>query len=290
MSTSITFDPSEVDTARAEAEARALEVGSKLVDDQVAAREEGYQRAREQVAEEGRYAGKYKSAEELERAYMELQKKLGERSAEPEEEEAEPVEGEEEASEEGEAVEDDQAVTEAFQALEAANREYYENGANLNEETIEKLAALDSKTLIQEWVNYVKSQEAAQAADVPQGAIPQAEVDRVMKSVGGVETYNQILAWAGDNLNPQEIAAYDQVMNSGNADAIYWAAQGLKARYQEEAGFEGVTYSGNRAPAPEPGFRSQAELARAIADTRYRTDPAYRLDVEEKLARSGSLL
>ena len=288
---SYTFDPEEADTVREAAEARALDVGSKLVDDQSAAREEGYQRAREQVAEEGRYAGKYKSAEDLEKAYLELQKKLGEKSAEPEEEEAtEPVEGEEEASEEEEVEGDEQAVTEAFQALEQANREFYENGNALNAETIEKLSALDSKTLNNEWVNYIKSQQASQAAEVPQGAIPQAEVDRVMKSVGGLENYNQMLSWAGDNLNPQETAAYDQVMNSGNADAIYWAAQGLKARYQEEAGYEGVSYSGNRAPAAAPGFRSQAELARAISDPRYRNDPAYRLDVEEKLARSGSLL
>ena len=33
-------------------------------------------------------------------------------------------------------------------------------------------------------------------------------------------------------------------------------------------------------------FRSQAELVKAMADTRYETDPAYRQDVMEKLTRS----
>jgi hypothetical protein len=37
-------------------------------------------------------------------------------------------------------------------------------------------------------------------------------------------------------------------------------------------------------------FRSQAELARAIGNSKYQTDPAYRIDVEQRLAASGDLL
>ena len=48
--------------------------------------------------------------------------------------------------------------------------------------------------------------------------------------------------------------------------------------------------TGKKAPSKAKAFRSQAELARAISDPRYPTDPAYRMDVEEKLARSGDLL
>ena len=41
-----------------------------------------------------------------------------------------------------------------------------------------------------------------------------------------------------------------------------------------------------RRKAAETGarFRSHAELSRAIADPRYASDPAYRQDVEQKLA------
>jgi hypothetical protein len=37
-------------------------------------------------------------------------------------------------------------------------------------------------------------------------------------------------------------------------------------------------------------FRSNAELARAINNPKYRDDPAYRLDVEQRLNASGDLL
>ena len=35
------------------------------------------------------------------------------------------------------------------------------------------------------------------------------------------------------------------------------------------------------------GFRSQAEVVRAMSDPRYDTDPAYRQDVYDKLERSN---
>lgn len=285
--TSYTFDPEEADTVREAAEARALDVGSKLVDDQSAAREEGYQRARDQVAEEGRYAGKYKSAEDLEKAYLELQKKLGEKSAEPEEEgeEEEDEEAQEEASEGEEAEEDEEEDSEALEALVAANQEFADGG-QLSDNTIERLSQLDSRELVETWAEYIRSQQE----QVKQAQITDEQVNSIRQIAGGDQQYQEMLGWAGENLSPDEIAAYDSVMNGGDYASMYWAAQGLKARFGAEVGYEGKNYSGNRAAKSEPGFRSQAELARAISDPRYRNDPAYRLDVEDKLARSGNLL
>ena len=117
-----------------------------------------------------------------------------------------------------------------------------------------------------------------------------AEVQRIYQSVGGQQAYTEMTQWAAENLSAEEIGAYDSVVNSGNLDAAYWAVQGLKAKYSEANGNQGKRYSGGRAPAPEPGFRSHAELAAAIRDPRYNEDPAYRLDVEAKLARSGDLI
>lgn len=279
---SYTFDPTEVDAVREEAEARALDVGSKLVDDQAAAREEGYQRAREQVSEESRYAGKYKSAEDLEKAYLELQRKLGEKSSEEPAEE--PQEAPEDAPEDDEDEEDDEEVSEALQALVEASAEF-DSDSGLSEATLEKLSQLDSRTLVENWIEYIKSQKE----QVTQATLTAEQANSVKEAVGGDKSYSEMIAWAAENLSPDEIAAYDSVMNSNDYGAMYWAAQGLKARFVSEGEYEGKSYSGRRAPA-EPGFRSQAELARAIADPRYRNDPAYRMDVEDKLARSGDLM
>ena len=48
--------------------------------------------------------------------------------------------------------------------------------------------------------------------------------------------------------------------------------------------------TGKKAAPSVQGYRSNAELARDIADPRYHSDPAFRADVESRLARSGDLL
>tara|TARA_A100001234_G_C12634306_1_gene389511 strand:- start:1406 stop:2269 length:864 start_codon:yes stop_codon:yes gene_type:complete len=287
MATTNTFNPIDesAEAARKEAEAKALAEGERLVAAQEAAQEQTYEDARKADQESSRYAGKYKSAEELEKAYLELQKKLGERSTEETSTETETEEPSAEATEEEAEEESPEEHSEVYQALESASQEY-EEGGELSPDTLEKLAQLDSKELVEQWVEYVNSSKG----DPEPGAMPQEDVDRIMGSVGGTESYQQMIAWAGEALAPDEIAAYDAVVTSGDPNSVYWAVQGLRSKYVESNGFEGTQISGNRAARPEPGFRSQAELARAISDPRYRDDPAYRMDVEQKLARSGDLM
>ena len=277
-----TFNPQDeaAEASRVEAERRALQIGEELIAKQEQAAETKLSEDQKALENETNYAGKYKSAEELERAYLELQKKLGERTEDSEEEPS--AEEKQEGSEEAET---DQEPNEAYQTLEAASKEY-EEGGELSEDTLEKLSQLDSKELIENWVEYVNSSKPEQ----PAGAIPQEDVDRIMGSVGGNDQYQTMVSWASEALAPDEIATYDAVVSSGNPDAIYWAVQGLRSKYVESNGYEGKQVSGSRAPRPEPGFRSQAELARAIGDPRYQDDPAYRLDVQEKLGRSGDLM
>jgi hypothetical protein len=281
-------DPTAAETQQA-AEAKALAEGERLIEQQEKARELTYEQARLQDESQGRYAGKYKSAEDLEKAYLELQKKLGQpKEDEPSDEEAsdtpqeEPVEGAEEEQVEEKVEESSEAV----QLLQDASKEFSDNDSKLSPETIEKLSQLDSRTLVETWAEYIanQNQESVQAA------ISQQDADRVMTAIGGQEFYQQMLGWAAENLSPAEVSAYDNVVNNGDADSVYWAALGLKAKYTDAVGFEGKQVSGKRPSRSEPGFRSHAELARAIQDPRYRDDPAYRRDVEDKLSRSGDLL
>ena len=284
-----TFDSTDTSAAEAQqaAEAKALQEGERLIEQQQKAQELTYEQARLQDEAQARYAGKYRSAEELEKAYLELQKKLGEPKQEQtgddtESPSEEPVEGDEE-----EQVEEvSEEVSEVAQLLTEASKEFTENSSKLSEETIEKLSKLDSRTLVETWANYIAQQEQ----QAVQAAITQQEADRVMKAVGGESEYQAMIAWASENLTPAEVSAYDNVVNNGDADAVYWAAMGLKAKYTDAVGYEGKQVSGKRPSTMEPGFRSHAELARAIRDPRYKDDPAYRRDVEDKLARSGDLL
>lgn len=276
------FNPyDEPNTAQEEAEKAALEAGEKLV----SAQQEDRLRNFEQLeAEQAPLAGKFKTAQDLEKAYLELQKKLGEKTPDSEEE---PVEGQPEDTEEGseeeapEEEEEDSSTEETVNYMLELGQEYDKTG-ELSEEAIEKLSAMDPKDLIKSYLQY--QQKATQAQ------IQQSEVNSIMESVGGADAYSEMIQWAGSNLQPAEIEQFNAVTNSGNAAAIRFAVEALSNRYRSAEGYEAPLVTGRKAPAKAKGFRSQAELARAISDPRYSRDPAYRQDVEEKLARSGDLL
>lgn len=282
MPPEITFDGS--DPADAEArqveETRLTELGDKLIAEEEQITQQTYDKARQDTEAELRYAGKFKSAEELEKAYKELEKKLGQKDESTADEE----EGDSEAESSDEAEEVPEQSDEA-QALLEASEEYYSNNNQLSPETLQKLKELPSEKLVEAYLELQKN-----APPVAAKPLSEADAQDIVKSVGGQEAYNETLAWAAENLKPEEVAAYDNVVNSGNKDAVFFAVQALNQRYLDAVGFEGKTISGKSTRQSVQGFRSQAELARAISDPRYRNDPAYRLDIEEKLAASGDLL
>ena len=80
----IVFDATDPDVtaARETEELRLLESGSNLIDKQEADALEQYRRSELEANDHTQYAGKFKSAEDLEKAYLELQKKLGQKEDE----------------------------------------------------------------------------------------------------------------------------------------------------------------------------------------------------------------
>ena len=281
----LTFDPTDpADVeARETEEARLLEVGDKLLAEEEAIQNETYDKARRDAEAELNYAGKFKTAEDLEKAYLELQKKLGQKEDTDDGAES----GEESEAESTDSTEEetpDELAAEKDTLLKAAE-EYYASNNQLKPETIQKLKELPSEKLIEAYLDLQKNAPAQ--TNKP---LSDADADVIVKSVGGDDAYRQTLAWAAENLKPEEVAAYDNVVNSGNKDAIFFAVQALNQRYKDAVGFEGNQVSGKSVKNTVKGFRSQAELARAISDPRYRNDPAYRLDIESKLAASGDLM
>lgn len=280
----IVFDATDPDvtSARETEELRLLETGNKLIEQQEAEVEEKYRRSELEAQEHSQYAGKFKSAEDLEKAYLELQKKLGQKDESSSTDENESDDG----TETEETSQDEESpVAKRVSFLKEASEEYYSNDNQLKPETIEKLKGMPSEELIEAYLELQKNNPVVQSQPLSDDAAKD-----IVASVGGQEAYNDTLAWAADNLKPEEVAAYDNVVNSGNKDAIFFAVQALNQRYKDSVGFEGQRISGKAPKATVKGFRSNAELAAAISDRRYRTDPAYRFDVEQKLASSGDLL
>jgi len=217
-------------------------------------------------------AGKYKNAEELEKAYNELQQKLGDRDSEEE--------GEEGDTEE---TPDEPTSSPAVSLINDASAEYWENGETLTPETIEKFSSMSSRDLVDAYMEITKNNP--QAVNSQPVDISDAEVNQIQNSVGGEGKYNDLVNWASNNLQTNEIQAFDNIINSGNSTAIQLAVAGLKSRYENANGYEGRMLTGNSAPSSD-AFRSQQELVAAMGDPRYDNDPAYRQDVIEKLDRS----
>ena len=217
-------------------------------------------------------AGKYKNAEDLEKAYIELQKKLG--GEEAEETTAEVEETEEESTEEPDEVNPATAL------ITEASKEFYDNDNKLSPETIEKFSQLDSKELIAAYLESIKDAPRTDETDLAQN-----EIDRIHKSVGGVEEYTKLTEWSQKNLSEAEIQSFDRVVSTGDPNVIQLAVDGLKAKYDNSNGYEGRMLTGKSTSSTDV-FRSQAQLVKAMADPRYDNDPAYRSDVVEKLNRS----
>ena len=243
-----------VDNLTAE-EQDSLAVGEKLVEQQ------------EQLL-----AGKYKDAQELEKAYIELQSKLGEK-------------GNEETASAEEPPEEPKLSTGAS-LITDAQKEYYDNGNKLSEETMAKFSEMSSADLLQAYIeinaNNPQQAEEAQAAD-----ITEAQISDIKKSVGGDQVYANVVNWAKDSLDKVQVNAFDEVVNTGSVEAIKLAVAGLKAQYDNANGVEGRMVTGKAPTNSGDIYRSQAELVAAMNDPRYDRDPAYRQDVIEKLDRSN---
>ena len=78
--------------------------------------------------------------------------------------------------------------------------------------------------------------------------------------------------------------------NTNNPAAIRFAVESLSNRQRAQEGYEAPLVTGKAPSSKAKVFRSHAELSRAIADPRYQNDPAYRSDIEARLARSTDLL
>ena len=237
----------------------SLQVGEKLVAEQ-----------------EGLLAGKYNSPKELEKAYLELQSKLGKGETQAEQGETE--------GDDSELSEEAPETSPAYDLIMQASEEYYGNENTLSPETIEKFSEMSSTDLVNAYVQSIKNNPAAQQQQ--EVDIPDAQVNQIQNSVGGEKQYTNIVSWAANNLPEKQVLAYDNLVASGNVEAINLALAGLKAQYDNAFGSEGRTLQG-RSPRNSDGiFKSQAELISAMNDPRYETDEAYRDEVIDKLNAS----
>ena len=238
-------------------EQESLAVGEKLVAEQ-----------------EGLLAGKYKDAQELEKAYVELQKKLGSNESEDVEQTSATEDETEETS-----------LSDGASLISSANDEYYANDGKLSEETLEKFSGMSSKELVEAYLEVQNTDAFKNQGEVAD--LSEADINNVKNFAGGEAQYDNLITWADSNLDAKAKEAFDSIVNTGSVYAIKIAVSGLKSQYEAANGYEGKMYTGKAPKGNTDVFRSQAELVAAMNDKRYDRDPAYRQDIIEKLDRSN---
>ena len=212
-------------------------------------------------------AGKYKNADELEKAHIELQRKLGEQSSEEEYEESEEVEEEvEEEYEEGE--------------VDVLDRLWQDKDGEFTDETLTELAGKRPGELAKMYLQYRQQAEE-------QKVLTEEDVTQLKGLVGGEEGYQKVMAFANESLSDDEHAMFNYVIDTGDKISAYFAVQNLFSRYKDAVGTEGDLITGKPPSTSSNVFRSQAEMVEAMNDPRYNDDPAYRRDIENKLSRSN---
>lgn len=116
-------------------------------------------------------------------------------------------------------------------------------------------------------------------------ALREKAVGEIHSYVGGTEVYNQVANWAAQNLSDEELDAYNSAID--NPALRENAVRGLHARYAAARPSEGKLVSTSGAPAAAGDtYTSKDQLVRDQMDPRYKSDPRFRQEVEDRLARS----
>ena len=221
---------------------------------------------RMEAEQEQLLAGKYKDPKDLETAYKELEKKLGEKS--------EPNSPKEEPKNEHK----DEGPKEYDNLLD----QLWDEGTNskLTPETFEKLKGMDPIEVAK--MAMQQRQKGPVSRDFTDN-----DVKQIHGLVGGADNYKQMMGWATQNLSDQEVNMYDAVMDKGDPISAYFAVQAMALRMQDSVGKDGQLVRGKAPKQTSDVFNSQAEMVKAMEDPRYNDDPAYREAILQKLERSN---
>ena len=211
-------------------------------------------------------AGKYKNAEDLEKAYVELQKKLGGEGTEDSE-----STGDSDVSDDGEETSEEKEETKedspALALVNEAAAEYWDNDKSLSEDTMAKLGEMSGQDLL---AAYLQAQEANPMDQAPEVSdLTTTDISDIRAVAGGEKEYATMVQWAADNMDRSDVESFDSLLASGNVGAIKLAVQGIKAQYDNVNGYEGTMLSGKPPTTSKDVFRSQAELVAAMGDPRY---------------------
>ena len=201
---------------------------------------------------------KFANAEDMAKAYSELEKK----QSTPEE----PNDP---------SMQQMRADAEASEGMNKFYNEFQEKG-ELTSDSYEELSKMGlDKSLVD---GYISGQKA----------IADNEVKQVHDTVGGEENYTKVIEFA-QTLDKAEQDAFNQTLDTGSIEQVKMAVQAIASRAGVSGQPQAKMIDGDTVGTSSDGFESVAQVTQAMNDPRYATDPAFRKQVEIKIARSSQI-
>jgi hypothetical protein len=239
-------------------------------------------------------AGKFKSPQELEKAYLEAQKLISQRGQQAPEPDTQPELAPEQYTPElGKQLYGDTVSTaiEAAQInpLEMAQKVYAGEDVSPYVDALVEKGGLP-RELVQTYLDGVRPAPAAQPA--PAGQLSDVDVAEIKAAVGGDQEFARISQWAVSNLSSQDLADYNAAVDSGNKEAARFALKAMKSMAQGGAAREPELIGGGAA-ARSDVFESSQQAIDALNKRNeggkrlYEVDPKYRAWYDKTMARSN---
>lgn len=217
---------------------------------------------------------KFQTTQDLQKAYDELEQKQGGAATPAPAAPTAETEPATPAAPEGLAV-PKPTVSPAQNVLEAARTEFSAKG-QLDAATYTKLEKSGfNKDIVDSYI-------------AGQTALANDFADTIYEVAGGSAEYGRLIDWAETGLSEQERNVFNSAVNTRDTAQATLAVQGLLHRFRgTPEGQQRVEGSPASGPAIQP-FQSQAQMVLAMQSPQYKRDPAYREEVRQRLAVSGS--
>lgn len=241
-------------------------------------------------------AGKFKTQDDLVKAYKELEGKLGDKAQQtPAEETKEtnetnetPEGNNDEAADTestyGKAVSD--AITAAEIDLEAAQKHFAEHGDLSEEDKVKFEKSGFSRDVVDAYLKGVGQQAAnAEAAEGEAKELAESQISAIKASVGGEESFGKLREFVATEFTDAEKADYNAAIGSGDFEKALDAVNKAKARFNSEIGSEGEL-AGGKNPAGIQGYADEREMMADMRKPEYKKSAAFRQNVERRVAAS----
>ena len=160
--------------------------------------------------------------------------------------------------------------TPVAKAMASFRTAYEESNGEVSEDHLAEISKVVPREYVEIYLAGVKALEAQQ-------------VQTAYAAAGGEDKFKAASKWAAQNMGEEDLNSYNSLIS--NPATAKQGVEWLMAKFSAARPSEGSFIQAESAGVGDV-FRDRKELIAAMNDPRYESQPSYRTDVAEKMARS----